>query len=1254
MSRYRLKKSKCRLEMDEILQDLNDRYKGLYLNDILFLDTILNSKYSKDMDKYIHTVKNINTYNTFFKFAITGTIRNLEQEDDELYIRELCIFDNLDIKQGYFMFIKEIGIFDLGDPKIKLYGKNILEYEYILVRLHNGDRYIIHPSGDSTYVLDYTGIIATQNPTSNYIYRGSSQPISFNDIENYIQMFRKLYHVLNLKHEQECLEFIQILEDFRDKLDLSLDKYHKFDDPKMLQLVLDIIASQTSERGVMSKIRRLNVENALMSEYERNIVEPKTLDDFVDFIYNILTTPDLIDNYELHVDSLIRVMGLVITSDMNDAKYFVLISSVAKRIQKKLREFEIKIKAILGIRSISAPNTMIFKDRLLKIDKVSTILVFTNILRQFLGGRYTFDKFIEYIIEEDYTKYYSDILYMWGMFKIRLTTIQGEIARAFGITSSGKTIDINPDDITELEFKITNTQLKIQKIERKISKSAKLWETLSPKLIKLEEVQQINGDKLQRLLALQQQPEQLAQYGVLKNDLQDITVNISQIQNSMSSNTNNNEILLITLQARQHELDQKQIQINNIENTDIVDETLLNRLQYLQQEYDLLQLTIEELRNLIDTNTNNNEELLTILQPLQHESNQFQFQINQLRDILTIQYHDKYKYKDMIDIVIKFIILYVSENDPNNKPKLVAGYLFSILYEFIDPRIQPDELIEELHLYIRTKLTEKLEEKNALGFIYNSNFEPIESERITDKKLHPFNIRMDEIFVMLDFDNELHNRSNIEIYNDWNILYDFIFEELLDSTIYRGTEMETIIHRSIINGGMMHENLINLVLYNKYKFNLILPKIRPVIGYFSINNPDLYINYEEWGTLNFLMRILINNALIFRNYNFWLTLDLIVDTQGYDKLMNFVDHMVDFSIYHFQNYNIFTKPDTCELLYYFSLQEYNVVGNNYMILYGEATVTYMFKILRYIIDNIDNLQLDFKCLKQIIDSFKTILTQSAINIYLKVHPELNKERKILYRELKEILKILYSKNEDPVERLINISEIVNIYKYQGDENESLEEFKGVYVEKEEYLEYFKPLFDELEKNENEGNIEVNIMFLGHLSIRDEGIFTIYSLSFYDIEENQTLRDYVYYLRNIVSYDIPFYSFNNPVLDITSYILEYYRHKDIKIMDILIYIEDYYLSTDNDYTNEFYTLITQYDDLIHEDYITIIPEKEDIKSEEDMILWLKFVIYLREYDYHGSYLGDDKDFSNLTIPDFQRMFPKYSDLIEDIITSSFHE
>ncbi len=1233
MSKYKLKKSKCRLNIDNILEDLSDIYNDEYLNDYLFLHAILMSKHVNYIDDYIRDIKDIYTTNTFLKFAITGTLRSNTDEDIELYTNEFTMSSNFDVKKGYFVFMKEIIIYNAADDKFDP-DPFVTEYESILFRLHSGARYIIKMDGEIYKVNDYSEIIEDQSQYNDYTYLGSTHHIDFNNIENYVQLFMRLYRILGLKSKQDCPSFIQLLEDFRDDLNMDWDKYHKFDDPDMLQLVLDIIADQTAERGVLSIIRRLNVESSLMSEYERNIVEPKTLDDFIDIIYKAILNLDFKSKHEDYGDIVLQIIDNM--SILNNVDHFILISVVIKQ----LIEYSIVTNPRLHPLNLPIGAFGLYSDHM-----DEKVVIFISLTKKIINDDYTFDKFIEDITTKDYTKYYIDILHVWDHIEIYSIIVRDEIHRSQAM----RLVYIDPNEINNIIIIRNENDKNIEKLEFKITKT-QIRSDLISELEKLEEDQQMYEFKIQRLQNLNYQYTIKTRFTRLSNNLQSITTNIRQIQDLRISNTNDNEALSNQLQTLQHESNITQNLINNTENAMASrpdDAILLTTLQQLQQEYDQLQIRLEETGDLITANTNSNEELLTILQPLEHESNQIQIQIGGLENILTIQYHDKYRYMKIIDTIIEFMLSYVSKFGSRDVPHSVIGYLFDILYTFIKPELQPDGLREELNLYIRTKLTEKLEEINALGFIYNSDFEPIEIKLIVDRNLHPFNIKMGEIFDALESDRKTYNRSNEEIFTDFKILSDFIFSDILDPETYLNTDMKNIIIHFVAYNTPI-ENLIILAIYDKYRSKT---QSTFKLTKYNIMNTSKHIRVnDEWQQFNFRIQMIINNTNIFNpDYNFWIMLDIIIETQGYNNLMKFVGHMVDITIYYLRNADDFFNKNEYDILYTFDMDVYENIGNNHMFLYGNATFTYILKIIEYMIDSVNNSYF-IPIFSHIIEYFKEILKHPLMQTYLKNNPIKDQEIIHAFNMYQEIVDTQNLEFIGFFNDLVNIYDLLDMHKFMVTEEHSniysnidVEIIEhGIYTTKEEYLDYFGPLLDQLEYNENSGNIEINIIFLGYLM---EPMIMLYELDRYHnevLKHSQYIGDYVYNFRNIREHGESLYEREYTII---SYIIEYYRHKNIKIMDVLRYIDTYNDIIKQTYFAHFYKLILEYGSLMYDDYIDVIPDTEDIQSEQDMVLWLNFAKHLKLNNFHGKPLDEEIDFSDLILMDFQRMFPEYKNLIK---------
>ncbi len=841
MSRYRIKRKKCINQLNDIIRDLSDRYGDQYLNGILLKDILMENGYIETMDDYLSKNAKSNVIMPFLGLLLTGAIRNDEQEAKEVYNRDYDI-NVKTMKCGYVM------MFMTGS-----YGYISWEphrgYEidhFAVMRLENGEMYEITQFGEVKQIAEIDIISHLHHygdifeDESKRFLIGSSWPLKYHNIEDYIQFFRTLYDALNLDEVDDCPEFIELVLEFVSKLDENFEKYTEFVDEDMMSMIMDIVSGQTTERGKLSKFRRTTAESFSMSIYEKKQVEPTVLDDVIENIIDVVSSSDLIETYEIYADVLDKLLGKIFQISVGSAEDVIIISSLIKWLNdyfiiNRGKDIPKILKNLLKSGFTRKPS-MSFKNSLRGIQRNRDpsdidihFLIISRFILYIFTGSYSFDGYFLELSDPKYIKYYSDILFMWDIISPESTLVSNEIVQNF---------DLN---------------------------------------------EQINQQNQQQV---QQNPN-------------------------------------------------------------------------------------------------------------------------------VPQNHDIIKYKRVVDLVITFIILHVNNNkdDPmfprdNGSYRDLFFYLFDILNTFVLPTIDPHDIIDEMSLYIRTQLTERLEEEGILRYMYLSEFEPIEALRVIDKSLHPYNIEMNKIINILEEEKQkilTENRSNLQIAVDWDKIYFIVYpEEVYDKfyTEYRGTEIRKILVYSESTDTYYVDNMHILSLQDYYKNKINLFQHSAIICdfYADIRKKEEY-NNPGWGEFDYLIdKLLIVNI---SGTNFWLMLDIILEIQGYDNLNRFVDNMMDLTIHYLQNHNNYTKhkSNKCVLLYTFDLDEYIEYGNNYMVIYGEATVRYILGILKYILDNFDNLVLTTEYIENMVRIFGDVIARSMISIYFKTHPESSLEQYKIYRDL---------------------------------------------------------------------------------------------------------------------------------------------------------------------------------------------------------------------------------------------------------------
>src|SRR5690606_15035106 len=250
-------------------KQLREIYDEKYLNGILLKDTLLKGEYVERIDRYISQRLGSDIY--LYKMIFLGTI-NIS--DSELYNRTYSKNSLKRYKNGYMTFLKiEIN-----------YRTNYL----IIFKLENGQKFQIEDTYNLRQVSEFTIDRYIENE-EYYKISGSSHEIRYHNIEDYIKLFRSL-QFLTTKYEDECPQFIELLDIFSTTLDMSFANYNEYLDKDTINLIMDIVSSNTFERGRISKFRRVNLESSKMSEYELKYIKSGNLKDraiFLQILYSL-------------------------------------------------------------------------------------------------------------------------------------------------------------------------------------------------------------------------------------------------------------------------------------------------------------------------------------------------------------------------------------------------------------------------------------------------------------------------------------------------------------------------------------------------------------------------------------------------------------------------------------------------------------------------------------------------------------------------------------------------------------------------------------------------------------------------------------------------------------------------------------------------------------------------------------------------------------------------------------------------------
>lgn len=207
----------CMTEINRNLQYLIDTYKNEILDDVLFINTLLNSTLLSDLDEYMKPIDNLNNLSdqndfTFIKFVITKTLQTKEEDMLELYNNKRKLINMIvNVDKGHIMFVCISNEY--------LYG------ELVLFHSNNGSKHVLvnRINGISEYIFHNVNEFNLENYIDLYyndLYISKSQfRVSYTNINDYVQLFESMYDMLEDKYgktefNMNCSKFINMLEEF--------------------------------------------------------------------------------------------------------------------------------------------------------------------------------------------------------------------------------------------------------------------------------------------------------------------------------------------------------------------------------------------------------------------------------------------------------------------------------------------------------------------------------------------------------------------------------------------------------------------------------------------------------------------------------------------------------------------------------------------------------------------------------------------------------------------------------------------------------------------------------------------------------------------------------------------------------------------------------------------------------------------------------------------------------------------------------
>ncbi len=258
----------CIEKINKILDSLKIKYDGVKFNQRLAIDTLFKFKYKQEINDYIKSMNNYAVRSPFIKLVISNNIQqNIDGELDSLYFRNYVLSTRRSPLGRFYSIL-------INDGNI--------EEEYILIRIDNGERFVYSVNRDElkfVKIFSLKNINPNLNPNTVTI-KGSSIHINFDDIDDYIQIFRRLSIILRLSEIDECDVLVNLVKLFKNNLIFRHNRYTlthgKFHE------ISGLLMEDIAERGKISKLARTSKQYNIHSKLLAKKYKHKTT--YVDLI----------------------------------------------------------------------------------------------------------------------------------------------------------------------------------------------------------------------------------------------------------------------------------------------------------------------------------------------------------------------------------------------------------------------------------------------------------------------------------------------------------------------------------------------------------------------------------------------------------------------------------------------------------------------------------------------------------------------------------------------------------------------------------------------------------------------------------------------------------------------------------------------------------------------------------------------------------------------------------------------------------
>ncbi len=439
----------CKRLIDDQLRQLNLKFKGKYINNIVLKDTIFKPENIIQIDDYIRFMFNDDTLKLpTAKLIISGSIHS-----DLLYNRNYTDSNFAQLQKGYYYPIRITCNFDYSYKITEKWREETLHsfpekhpffYELLIMRLDNGEIWLLTEDYEFR-LIRYSASLEREDfmlykyfpeGCKNVTIMGSEREMGHRFIHDYIQSFRNLETILIDRLNSECPELVSLIRNFRRILDKNFTKYSKYYDLYRTNLIMGLVSVETRKRrSKLSKFAKVNKRGRAMGKLQLIELEKRGVFDIKlhsDELLQIILKDDFEENY---IDYFQRIEKLLYLDDEHILENIIIIfrtlrlylDAIGKptRYRKHVMNMYESVTNDTNLGDISLSEYMIYVFSV-TVDgeayyyyPIGKYPYFIQIIRYMTSKGfivYDFDQLWDVPVQnklQKFEEFYVDILYMW-------------------------------------------------------------------------------------------------------------------------------------------------------------------------------------------------------------------------------------------------------------------------------------------------------------------------------------------------------------------------------------------------------------------------------------------------------------------------------------------------------------------------------------------------------------------------------------------------------------------------------------------------------------------------------------------------------------------------------------------------------------------------------------------------------------------------------------------------------------------------